>query len=451
MLDLFWLGTQSAYDVYAESKPKITEKLVAGVFDDDEDSDMSDFSLLKVDGNIGTITINGSLVDGNPGFFGSWFGIVGYGDIQNALVQAVKDPRVSAIVLDISSGGGQVSGVSDTAKLVAMVDAIKPVVTYTGSMMASAALWLGSSARRMFVGETAIAGSIGVLMVHKSYAGQLEKNGIKATVIRAGEFKALSNPYENLSEAAIAKMEAQAEYMYDIFLGWVADRRGLSKTAADTKFGQGREFIGQQGVDAGLIDEVGSFAQALAYVNALPQVQRDNTLKVGSGTVASNTIESDNSTQPKGNEMPGMNITPEQLAAMAAGVNLEEEQAAPAAPALIEGDKTPDATEALKAEVASLKTELEAVKTGQNELLDTLANIAKASMKTMTVALGGTAASVEALAAADIPAKHAEVTEQFKAKFKTGGVAAPHKQEEAPVAALVNPLFVYAVQSSKTK
>ena len=68
-------------------------------------------------------------------------------------------------MLDVSSGGGQVSGVDDTAQLISRVNNVKPVVTYTGSTM-GAALWLGASANHTVAGKTAIVGSLGVIMVH---------------------------------------------------------------------------------------------------------------------------------------------------------------------------------------------------------------------------------------------------------------------------------------------
>jgi capsid assembly protease len=456
MLENLWLGNQSAYDAFATGVPAANEKIRAGMFDnqDEEDKKDQDFSLLQVQGNVGVITINGGLADGRFGAFGAWFGVTGYGDIQEALIRAVKNPAVSAIALDIGSGGGEVAGVHDTARLIAMVDQIKPVATYTGSMMASAALWLGASARRVFVAETAITGSLGILMVHKSYEENLKSNGIKATVIRAGEFKTLANPYENLTEAALDSMKAKANYLYDIFLGFVADQRGMSKTAADTQFGQGREFIGNQAVQAGLVDQVGTFADLVTYLSALPEVQRDNKLKVGTSSVAHAQLGLDNSPQAKGNEMPSLNITQEQLTAMAAaGIAPETEELEQAAPSAETQAPTPVAepdykaqAEALTAEIASLKADLAAVKANA----DAWCPIVRAGLKTMTISLSGTAASVDAIADADLAIKYAEVTAQFKEKYKAGGVSASSKTEDnKPVVQPVNQIFAYAVRNSK--
>lgn len=484
-----WLGSQLSYEAMLEA-----QALARANYGDKPEQPLP--ALLSVQGSVGIIDIRGSLVNGRAGFM-SYFGVTGYGDIRDALAAAVSKPEVSAILLNIDSGGGAVAGVHETAQLIARVDKIKPVISYNGGTEASAALWLGSSARKSYVAETALTGSLGIIMVHAERSKQLEEEGIKVTVIRAGSEKTLANPYEPLTGAAKDALESKAQAMYDVFLGHVAAQRGVSAVVADKQFGQGREFVGKQAVEAGLADAVGTLEDAFTKAAALgakvakpaAQTYQRNGLAASAAEVlatdmTASTTVMDNPATNEGTSMPKP-LTQEHLAAMAAGVELEsadatavtKTDAAPAASAATDSAAAPaaDATAApaaeatkdpmvgfLQAQVKDLNAELltakMAAKTAEDGLaasktnLEALTNIARASIRTMTIGLGGKAEAVDAMSTADVVAEHARVSAVFKDKFKVGAVAATNTSEDKPVVkAAVSPLFLSAVSSLVSK
>lgn len=477
-----WLGSQVSYEVTLKA-----QDLAQARYGDSRE-DREDYpELLSVQGSVGIINISGSLVAGHAGFM-SYFGVTGYEDIRDALVAAVQSPDVASILLNIGSGGGAVSGCHETAQLIARVNTIKPVVSYAGGNECSAALWLGCSAQYSYVSETSITGSLGVLMVHADRTEQLKQDGIKVTVIRAGSEKALSNPYEALSEKAQEKLQAQADAMYDIFLGHVAAGRKVSKTVADTKFGQGREFVGKQAVAAGLMDAVGTLEDAYAKCEALgskvakkgkkaaisastttPKISA-NVGEVLPNAVSGSAAEGYNASISEGTPMPTP-LTQEHLAAIAAGVELPTGTPAaaatdtPAAEASAEAEAAATAAAAPSELLTFLQTQLKAsqeesaglrleAKQAKDALvlaesqLPALATIARNSVKTMTVALGGKAEAVETMATAEVLAEHARITEVFKTKFKVGGVAATTTEDNlAPAKAQVSPFFAAFTQT----
>lgn len=457
-----WLGNQASYEIVVEAGLK--------AYSEDDRSEREYPTILQKQDNVGIINIKGSLINGEAGFM-SYFGVTGYGDIRNALAAAISDPSVGSILLNVDSGGGAVAGVHETAQLIARVNKIKPVVSYTGGTQASAALWLGSSARQSYVAETGIVGSLGVIMIHAERSKQLEDDGIKVTVIRAGTEKATANPYEPLSDAAKASLEEKAQVMYDIFLGHVAEQRGLSTEVADKKFGQGREFIGKQAVEAGLVDAVGSledaFMKAKGFADKivakaqaagqLPKrtnsvVRADNLASVLSAAVSDIAILADNASTSEGTPMPKP-LTQEQLAAMAAGVSLEATDTpavaevpvvttepaadAPATDTAATSDLASYLTtqvKELQAELVSLKVSAaaqEAALATYASTVDSLATIARASMKTMTVALGGDTAYIANLSPTELAIEHAKTASVFANKFKVGAVAATNTSEQS--------------------
>jgi signal peptide peptidase SppA len=487
MTSNLWLGTQTSYDAVVEAKVNTLAKY------GDEKEDHSPMLLTKQDG-VGIIDITGSLVDGKAGFM-SFFGVTGYVDIREALIAAVADQEVSSILLNVNSGGGAVSGVHETAQLIQRVDKVKPVVAYTGGVEASAALWLGSSARYAFTGETAVTGSLGVITVHAERSKQLAQDGVKVTIVRAGSEKALANPYEPLSDKAKEGLQNRADAIYDVFLSHVAASRNLSNTAADTKFGQGKEFVGKQAVEAGLFDKVGTledaFTKAKSYAvkSAKTQASRSNqpvfrtgaeisaptTAKIGEVSVQDAAAVdglSDNLANLEGTQM-SKPFTQEQLVALAAGVTLEAAIEAPAGEAPAADQAPTETTEQSPAAdaqstdlVAYLKeqnatatadlvkttAELELAKTtlaAATASITALSEIVKASAKTMAVGLGEKT-QADTLDAATLVAEHARLATAFKSKFKVGAVAATNTSDEGqpkPTKAKVDPIFAYAAKS----
>lgn len=468
MLDDIWIGSEASYNLAVTALAKV-EAYVAehGEKDDEEKSPY----LSVVDG-VGVVSVEGSLYDGTFGIVGKWYGITGYGDIQNAMVEAVQNPEVRSILLLVKSGGGSVAGVGETAQLIENVDKHKAVITYTPSTMASAALWLGAAGRKVLASPTALVGSIGTLIIMASRHRQLKEDGIDAVVVRSGKYKALGHPAEPLSDEAVADAQEKADYLSNIFLTYMADRRGVNKSAADKTFGQGRTFIGEQAKAVGLVDAVVTYSEA--FLSAKAQALPDNKPKVFGAALPNAAIVAavaDNASEPKGQTlMPNPHIPSDaELAAMAAGVVLTPEADANAPKGGDTETKPGDAVtvesvqaslvvaEAALADISakfeeanSKATELQAKVdelTAQLVPMEGLCEIARNGIKSMSVPLNLAAADISGLAGAEVLAKHKEVSEQFLAKFKAKRVSATTQPKtEQPAVATVNPLFAAAAQ-----
>ena len=399
------------------------------------------------------------------------------------MIAAAVDPTVKSILLDINSGGGSVTGVSDTAKLIRQVDGIKPVHAFSDGLCCSAAYWLGSSARSIKTTEMAESGSIGVIVTHMSFARMYQEMGVDATVMRAGEYKALGHSMEQLSDKAKAVIQGQLDQMYDMFAGYVADRRGMNLDVFNKTAGEGRVFIGAKAVDVGLIDGITTFDKVVSQLEdqnqqAQPTYQRPGGARPfgASATAAAaaqvfdgggiafpgKSIQSD-SNDSRGNPMKQA-LTEQQLAALAEGAGVAVDAAhtpgaaqagagevgaavgtaaATGAPANETGTETAatasqDAGAAplvqvlqaqlaqANAQIVDLTVDLRAARSDLEKAQASnkgLREIAQASVDRMKVAMGMpsgvAAANDEALLA-----EHTQLRSSFEAKFKSGGVAA---------------------------
>jgi len=190
--------------------------------------------------------------------------------MTQAVRAAVADPMVRAIALVIDSPGGAVDGTQELAAAIADAAAQKPTAAIADGIMASAAYWAGSAAGAVFAtSDLTQLGSIGVVATHVDVSGAQAQRGVKTTEIAAGKFKRIVSQYAPLSPEGRDTMQAQVDYIYNVFLDGVATNRGLeSRDVAHTQMGDGRIFFGQQAVDAGLADGIASVDQVVAQLRA---------------------------------------------------------------------------------------------------------------------------------------------------------------------------------------
>jgi len=183
-------------------------------------------------------------------------------DIKDALA----DPAVHSIILAIDSPGGTVDGTTTLADLVA--GATKPVVSLASGTMASAAYWIGSAANSIFITDsTTVVGSIGVVATHQDVSKAQEQQGIKTTEIFAGQYKRIASSYAPLSKEGRQTMQDQVDYTYSLFVSAVAKQRGVSEETVLKNMADGRIFIGQQAIDAGLVDGVSTLDALVQQLN----------------------------------------------------------------------------------------------------------------------------------------------------------------------------------------
>ena len=199
---------------------------------------------------------------------GAWLdsrsGLTSYEGIAAQLRAAGQDPDVRSVLLDISSPGGEAAGMAGLADLIRSVRQTKPITAFVNDMAASAAYGIASAASEIVISPTSIVGSIGVVMLHADRSGELAAQGVKPTLIFAGSHKVDGNPFEPLSDAVRADLQASVDAHYRQFIDTVALGRGSRLTANMARATEARTFIGLEAIALGLADRVASFDEVLA-------------------------------------------------------------------------------------------------------------------------------------------------------------------------------------------
>jgi len=217
------------------------------------------------DDGIAVVPVHGTLID-RGAWLGSYWGMTSYEGLAEQFRRLADDAEVRAVVLDVDSGGGMVSGLFDLMPVLADLKSAKPVYAVANSCAASAAYAIACAADEVYVNRQGLAGSIGVIAVHASYAEMMAKYGIRTTLITAGKKKALGNRYQDLSAEDLAELQMGVDRTADTFFQHVADTRGLAIEAIRGQ--EARCFTGEEAVAQGLADGVKSFEETLEHIRA---------------------------------------------------------------------------------------------------------------------------------------------------------------------------------------
>jgi signal peptide peptidase SppA len=213
-------------------------------------------------GSTAVVTVEGELVN-RGAWIGADSGLTSYEGVSTQITRAAIDPKVSSIILDIDSPGGQAVGAFELGSLVHKVNAEKPVTALVDGMAASAAYAMASGAGRIVTIPSGLVGSIGVVLLHLDMSEKLAKAGIAPTLIYAGAHKVDGNPFEALPEAVRTDLQAEVDTFYEAFVAGVAAGRP-QLTEAAIRATEARIFMGPAAVAAGLADAVGTLDDVLA-------------------------------------------------------------------------------------------------------------------------------------------------------------------------------------------
>lgn len=216
----------------------------------------------RAQSGIAIIPVIGSLVN-RGAWLGASSGMTSYEGLAAQLSDAAADPEVRSILLDIDSPGGEATGMFSLAEQIRQVGRTKPVTAFVNDMAASAAYGIASAANEIVISPTSVVGSIGVVLTHLDRSAQMEKAGIKPTLIYAGKHKVDGNPFGPLSDAVQADLNAEVMQFYDQFVALV-DRGRSSMSVESIRATEARTYIGQEAINRGLADRIATLEDVIS-------------------------------------------------------------------------------------------------------------------------------------------------------------------------------------------
>jgi signal peptide peptidase SppA len=181
--------------------------------------------------------------------------------LTQAAENAANDDRVRGVLLDVDSPGGFLVGGPEAADALSELSARKPLVSWTGGMMASLAYWMGSQAHAVMASKSAQVGSIGAIITLRDWSRLLEHFGIRTEVFtnREAIYKGTGVFGVPLTDAQRGYVQSMVDGAFTDFNAGIERRRRVNPEAM-----QGQVLRGAAAVNAGLVNQIGSFRDAVS-------------------------------------------------------------------------------------------------------------------------------------------------------------------------------------------
>jgi protease-4 len=223
---------------------------------------------------VAIVVAKGTILDGNQKA-----GTVGGDSTARLLRKARIDDNVKAVVLQIDSPGGSAFA-SEVIRqeVLELQRAGKPVIASMSTYAASGGYWIAASADRIIASPSTITGSIGVFGMFMTYENSLDYLGIHSDGVGSTELAGFS-AVRPLAPEFGQILQRNVENTYGNFLSLVSNARDMSVDDVD-KVAQGRVWIGNDALELGLVDQLGTLDDAVTAAAELAELENFDTFYV---------------------------------------------------------------------------------------------------------------------------------------------------------------------------
>lgn len=188
------------------------------------------------------------------------------GDRFAGIISSVRaDSTVKAVVLRVASPGGSVAASEKIRTEIDLLRKVKPVIASYGNYAASGGYWISNSCDKIFSDKSTLTGSIGVFSMIPDFSGTAEKVfHVGVTNVGSSRHSDMYSLTRPLDAEETAYMQRSVDDIYEAFLENVSAGRGMDKAEID-EIAQGRVWTGSDALKIGLVDEIGTLADAVRY------------------------------------------------------------------------------------------------------------------------------------------------------------------------------------------
>ncbi len=203
-------------------------------------------------------------------------GTIGSDTMVEQLQTAMEDERIKAVVLRLNTPGGSALASESIRHAVEVLRQHgKPVVVSMGSMAASGGYWIASAADEIWASPATITGSIGVFGIVPNINQSLQKLGIQTDGLGTSNIAGALRMDKPLSPELAGSIQLTIDQIYKQFIGHVSQGRNIP--AEDVaELAQGRVWSGQDALELGLVDSLGSLDDAILAAARLANIEKEH-------------------------------------------------------------------------------------------------------------------------------------------------------------------------------
>ncbi len=192
-------------------------------------------------------------------------GIVGK-DVVKMFKKIRKDKDVKALVLRVNSPGGSANASEDIWHAIQNIKADSiPVVVSMGDFAASGGYYISCGADFIFAEPTTLTGSIGIFGTVPNVSKLRDKVGLDIDGVSTNKHSDLEGNmiYKGMNAEERQLMQTMVERGYDLFTSRCAEGRHVEQDYIKS-IGEGRVWLGNKGVEIGIVDKLGNIDDAIA-------------------------------------------------------------------------------------------------------------------------------------------------------------------------------------------
>lgn len=191
-------------------------------------------------------------------------------------LKVVEEKKFPALLLRIDSPGGTVGDSQEIySALMRLREKVKIVASF-GNISASGGVYIGMGAEHIVSNPGTITGSIGVILRGNNLEGLLEKIGVSFKVVKSGPYKDILAFDREMTDQEKTILQDLINISYGQFVQTVAQARQLAVETVRT-FADGRIFTGQQALELGIVDRLGTEEDARRWAAELVGLDPDKT------------------------------------------------------------------------------------------------------------------------------------------------------------------------------
>lgn len=191
-------------------------------------------------------------------------------------LKTVEERKFPALLLRIDSPGGTVGDSQEIySALKRLREKIKIVASF-GNISASGGVYIGMGAEHIMANPGTITGSIGVILRGNNLERLLEKVGVSFKVIKSGPYKDILAFDRELTDPEKHILQELIDVSYAQFVQTIAEARNLAVETVRS-FADGRIFTGQQAIELGIVDRLGTEEDARRWAAELAGLDPDKT------------------------------------------------------------------------------------------------------------------------------------------------------------------------------
>lgn len=222
--------------------------------------DSTDASLIDYDYDyVGTLYVVGEIDEYGTGTYNHQY-------LLDSIDSMMMDEDNQGMILYIDTPGGTVFASDELYLKIReyQEETGRPVYSAMQSQATSGGYYISASCDKIIANRNTWTGSIGVTMgTFMDISGLLEDLGIETVTVTAGDNKAMGSSMEPMTEEQKEIFQSLVDDAYDQFVGIVAEGRGMDEKVV-RQLADGRIYTANQAVNNGLVDQIGTFEEAVA-------------------------------------------------------------------------------------------------------------------------------------------------------------------------------------------